>query len=486
MFEIGRRFVGIVLLIIVSVILGFFFDETIALLFLSSILLIIVSYHIISLASLDRWLQRYDPSSQVMASVPNNFGAWGDVFVRLTRYMRRYYRSRQSLSRALERLQRATSAMPDGIVILDKIDRIEWCNPVAEQHLGLDLKMDIGQHITHLVRQMQFVEYLTSGDFSKPVIIKQSRYQEIMLSLQLVPYGDEEKLLISRDITRFEKMEIMRRDFIANVSHELRTPLTVINGFLEMLQDNGMKDSDMEKHALGLMSQQSRRMQRLVEDLLTLSRLENGQNVLREEEVDMKELLQNLLHEAQSLSAARHTITLQLKKDDINVLGSADELRSALGNLVSNAVRYTPEAQSLEQAGELLLVSLRQIGAHRIGILQQGQYGFDLCPVSAANQHIQHAIPDVEQFAEQGGGGFGRQHGCQDVEDVSRGVTLGFTLDFLRERVMLFLRDVIPDDVGLESPIPACAAAAGSPARLIGCSRLSRWLGGRCRALTVE
>lgn len=347
MFEIGRRFVGIVLLIIVSVILGFFFDETVALLFLSSILLIIVSYHIISLASLDRWLQRYDPSSQVMASVPNNFGAWGDVFVRLTRYMRRYYRSRQSLSRALERLQRATSAMPDGIVILDKIDRIEWCNPVAEQHLGLDLKMDIGQHITHLVRQMQFVEYLTSGDFSKPVIIKQSRYQEIMLSLQLVPYGDEEKLLISRDITRFEKMEIMRRDFIANVSHELRTPLTVINGFLEMLQDNGMKDSDMEKHALGLMSQQSRRMQRLVEDLLTLSRLENGQNVLREEEVDMKELLQNLLHEAQSLSAARHTITLQLKKDDINVLGSADELRSALGNLVSNAVRYTPDGGNI-------------------------------------------------------------------------------------------------------------------------------------------
>lgn len=339
----GRRFVGIALLIVFSVILRFFFDETVALIFFSSIVLVIISYHIVSLASLDRWLQRYDPSSPTMASVPNNFGAWGDVFVRLTRYMRRYYRSRQSLSRALERLRRATSAMPDGIVILDKIDRIEWCNPVAEQHLGLDLKMDIGQHITHLVRQMQFVEYLSSGDFSKPVIIKQSRYQEIMLSLQLVPYGDEEKLLISRDITRFEKMEIMRRDFIANVSHELRTPLTVINGFLEMLQDNEVKDSEMEKHALGLMSQQSRRMQRLVEDLLTLSRLENGQNILREEEVDMKELLQNLLHEAQSLSAGRHTITLQLKEDDINVLGSMDELRSALGNLVSNAVRYTPD-----------------------------------------------------------------------------------------------------------------------------------------------
>lgn len=348
MLEIGRRFAGIVFLLVISALLGFFFDETLALSFLSAILLIIVTYHIISLASLDRWLQHYDPTSFTVTSVPNNFGAWGDVFVRLARYMRRYYRNRQSLSRALERLQRATSAMPEGIVILDRVDRIEWCNPVAEQHLGLDLKMDIGQHITHLVRQMQFVEYLSAGDFSKPLIIKQSRYQEIMLSLQLVPYGDEEKLLISRDITRFEKMEIMRRDFIANVSHELRTPLTVINGFLEMLQDNEMKDCDMEKHALGLMSQQSRRMQRLVEDLLTLSRLENGQNILREEEVNMKELLQNILQEAHSLSADRHKISLQLK-DEGNVLGSADELRSALGNLVSNAVRYTPDG------GEIVL-----------------------------------------------------------------------------------------------------------------------------------
>lgn len=344
----GRRFAGIVFLLAISALLGFFFNETLALSFLSAMLLIIVTYHIVSLTSLDRWLQHYDPTSFTVTSVPNNFGAWGDVFVRLARYMRRYYRNRQSLSRALERLQRATSAMPEGIVILDKIDRIEWCNPVAEQHLGLDLKMDIGQHITHLVRQMQFVEYLSAGDFSKPLIIKQSRYQEIMLSLQLVPYGDEEKLLISRDITRFEKMEIMRRDFIANVSHELRTPLTVINGFLEMLQDNEMKDCDMEKHALGLMSQQSRRMQRLVEDLLTLSRLENGQNILREEEVNMKELLQNILQEAHSLSADRHKISLQLK-DEGNVLGSADELRSALGNLVSNAVRYTPDG------GEIVL-----------------------------------------------------------------------------------------------------------------------------------
>ena len=137
-------------------------------------------------------------------------------------------------------------------------------------------------------------------------------------------------------------MEIMRRDFIANVSHELRTPLTIIEGFLETLLDEEMQDSDMEKRALTLMADQSKRMQRLVEDLLTLSRLENAQNTLHEEVVNISALLQSLYQEAQSLSAGRHRITLNLVSD-AQLSGSLDELRSALGNLVSNAVRYTPE-----------------------------------------------------------------------------------------------------------------------------------------------
>lgn len=345
MFDLWQRFAAIILLIVVTAVIWFVIDAVAALVLFSLVLLGLTIHHTYCLALLDQWFQRFnhtafDPST--IPNVPKSFGAWGDVFIRLARFIRRYYRSRQSLSKALERLQRATSAMPEGIVILDEADRIEWCNPSAEQHLGLDLKLDIGQHVTHLVRQMQFVAYLTSGDYSKPLVIKQSRYGELVLLLQLVPYGDKEKLLISRDITRFEKMEIMRRDFIANVSHELRTPLTIIGGFLETLLDEEMNDPEMEKRALTLMNEQAKRMQRLVEDLLTLSKLENAQNILHEEQVNMAELLQSLLQEAQSLSAGRHHISLNLLTDAY-LLGSLDELRSAFSNLISNAVRYTPE-----------------------------------------------------------------------------------------------------------------------------------------------
>lgn len=345
MFDLWQRCAGIVVLIVVTAVVWAVVDAETALILFSLVLLGLTLYHIFYLTTLDQWFQRFnhnafDPS--ILPSVPKGFGAWGDVFIRLARFIRRYHRSRQSLSKALERLQRATSAMPEGIVILDEADRIEWCNPAAERHLGLDLKLDIGQHVTHLVRQMQFVTYLTRGDYSKPLIIKQSRYEEMVLLLQLVPYGDREKLMISRDITRFEKVEVMRRDFIANVSHELRTPLTVIGGFLETLLDEEMNDSEMEKRALTLMADQAKRMQRLVEDLLTLSKLENSQNILHEEEVNLAELLQSLLQEAQSLSAGRHRIGLNILSE-ARLLASGEELRSAFGNLVSNAVRYTPE-----------------------------------------------------------------------------------------------------------------------------------------------
>lgn len=344
-FNLWQRFTGIVLLTVVTAVIWIAVDAVTALILFSLALLGLTIHHTYYLAMLDRWFQRFDHTSfdpATIPPIPNSFGPWGDVYIRLTRFIRRYYRSRQSLSKALERLQGATSAMPEGIVILDEADRIEWCNPSAERHLGLDLKLDIGQHVTHFVRQTQFVEYLASGDYSKPLVIKQSRFEETVLLLQLVPYGDKEKLLISRDITRFEKMEIMRRDFIANVSHELRTPLTIIGGFLETLLDEEMNDSNMEKRALTLMSDQAKRMQRLVEDLLTLSRLENAQNILHEEDVNIGELLQNLFQEAQTLSAGRHHIILNLSSN-AQLLGSYDELRSALGNLVSNAVRYTPE-----------------------------------------------------------------------------------------------------------------------------------------------
>jgi two-component system phosphate regulon sensor histidine kinase PhoR len=299
-------------------------------------LLLMVIHYQRHLTMLDEWLRGEKPS------LPNSSGKWGDVFARLARLVREQKHSHQQISSALERLRRATSAMPEGVVIMDEVDRIEWCNPVAEKHLGINSSLDIGQHITHLVRQTQFAEYLVARNYSEPLVIKQSRQKELALSLQLVPYGDKQKLLLSRDVTRLERIQTMRRDFIANVSHELRTPLTVIGGFLETLTDESHSDPKTRKWALTLMTDQTQRMQHLVEDLLTLSRLEDTENLVREETVDVPQTLRGLYDEAQSLSSGRHLVILSLDTD-AKLLGSMDELRSAFSNLISNAIRYTPD-----------------------------------------------------------------------------------------------------------------------------------------------
>ena len=188
---------------------------------------------------------------------------------------------------------------------------------------------------------------MLTHDYSEPLVVKQKRHQELILSLQFVPYGDKQKLLISRDITSLEGVETMRRDFVANVSHELRAPLTVISGFFETASEESWISSEMGKRALALMTDQTGRMQRLVEDLLTLSRLENTQNQIREESINVTEILYELYHEAESLSAGRHHINLTLDTD-VKLWGSPDELRSAFSNLVSNAIRYTSDGGKVD------------------------------------------------------------------------------------------------------------------------------------------
>jgi two-component system phosphate regulon sensor histidine kinase PhoR len=301
-----------------------------------TVLFVLVFRHRRYLTILDRWLQTEG------AVLPDASGKWGDVFARLMRLVRDQSRSYQHITSALERLQRATSAMPEGVVILDEMDHIEWCNPVAEKHLGINSGTDTGQHITHLVRHTQFAEYLAAQNYAEPLVIRQPRHQGLILSLQFVPYGDKQKLLLSRDVTQLERIQIMRQDFVANVSHELRTPLTVIGGFLETLADQSPSDPETFKWALGLMTDQTKRMQNLVQDLLTLSRLEDTQNLIRGERVDVPGMLRKLYDEALSLSSGRHRISLNLETGT-QLLGSTDELRSAFTNLISNAIRYTPD-----------------------------------------------------------------------------------------------------------------------------------------------
>ena len=311
-----------------------------------AILLLAAAYafHVRNMLRLERWLKA--PRADTM---PQSVGAWEDVHAGLARLLREQRRSETDLSRAVERFRLAGAAMPEGLAILDGDDRILWCNPAAERHFGLDLARDAGQQITYLVRQPQFAQYLAAQSYGEPLAVRTPRPNETVLSVQLVPYGDNQKLVTSRDITHWERVETMRRDFVANVSHELRTPLTVLVGFLETLNGMPSIDHDIARRTLQLMSEQGARMQRLVEDLLTLSQLESTQNPPREEPVEVARLARELREDAATLSGGRHRIQLAIECGDW-VTGSEAELRSAFGNLVSNAVRYTPEGGEIRIA----------------------------------------------------------------------------------------------------------------------------------------
>jgi two-component system phosphate regulon sensor histidine kinase PhoR len=318
-----------------------------ALLVLSALLLGLLLHHLRNLTALYHWLR--DPR---IDAVPTGSGAWEHVFSFVLRMLKRQKASESRLTQALTRFQLAAAALPEAVVLLDASDRMEWCNPRAEEYLGVNRRRDRGQQITYILRHPQFARYLAAGQISEPLTIRVSTDDsDRVISLQLVPFGDSQKLVLGRDISRWERLETTRRDFIANVSHELRTPLTVVRGFLETLENLEDAEPDMVKRSIRLMSQQTDRMTRLVEDLLTLSRLESTQNLLREEDVNVPELLRALHQEALALSAGRHRVRLRLEADDW-LRGNGDELRSAFGNLVSNAVRYTPEGGEIELAFE--------------------------------------------------------------------------------------------------------------------------------------
>lgn len=313
------------------------------------------------LAALEQWAV-----SPETCKVPEGSGLWEEVFTRLNKMMRKQREAREKHAAALQQIEQATSALPEGVAILDASDHIEWCNPLAESHFGLDGNRDIGQQITYLARQPEFVNYLADASYSTPLILRGARQEDLVLSIKVVPYGINKKLLISRDITHLERIETMRRDFVANVSHELRTPLTVVNGFVETLQDMPKLDNDMSRRALTLMGEQTKRMEGLVNDLLTLSRLENSQNALEEEQVDVCSLLQTLTQEGHALSAGRHEFKLELNCG-LKIRGNTNELRSAFGNLVSNAVRYTPDGGEIvlhwsKQADDTLVFSVQDSG----------------------------------------------------------------------------------------------------------------------------
>jgi two-component system phosphate regulon sensor histidine kinase PhoR len=294
-------------------------------------LLLLLAYHVRHLARLARWVKQ-----PVLGRVPEGAGVWDEVLAGLHRFERAAARREEELTEALARFRRAAQALPDGVVILDADNRIEWCNRTAQAHLQIDAVRDVGQPIADLIRDPGFVDYLASGEEAAPVRVERGAASLLLL---VISYGRAQKLLLSRDITQAERVETMRRDFVANVSHELRTPLTVLVGFLETVRDLPL-DAQRVRDYVGMMRDQAGRMQRIIDDLLALSALESAPPP-PEERVRVAPLLARLRSDAEALSGGRHEIGVSGEPTK-DLLGSETELLSAFGNLVSNAIRYTP------------------------------------------------------------------------------------------------------------------------------------------------
>jgi two-component system, OmpR family, phosphate regulon sensor histidine kinase PhoR len=306
---------------------------------------------ILALALLrDRWqlrrLARW-AASPVGTPVPSARGLWGDAFAALYRRARLTAEQRAQLHEALERFRQAAQALPEGVAILNAKLGIEWLNGEAERLLGLDNERDNGAPILNLVREPEFVSYLQDGDYGATRQLRSLRKPGDCMQIQAIPFGHGRTMLLVRDVTHLERVETMRRDFVANVSHELKTPLTVVLGFVETLED-GWHDmaADDVRRFLALSADQARRMQRLIDDLLTLSALETDAPP-SDERVDMAALLAEVREETVALSGGRHEIVLTNSGPTV-LLGSAREIRSAFGNLATNAVRYTPEGGHIE------------------------------------------------------------------------------------------------------------------------------------------
>jgi two-component system phosphate regulon sensor histidine kinase PhoR len=302
--------------------------------------LFMVGFHAISAYRLKNWM-----NDLRLDNAPELSGWWDELGSRIYRNLKTYHRQQQLLSNSLLAFRNAAQALPDGVITINKENQINWCNETAEAQLGLRSPRDNGQVITNLIRDPDFVAFIKAKSTEKSALIKSPKNSRQILALQRVNYGEDQMLILTRDVTDREKLEHMRRDFVANVSHELKTPLTVLLGFLETVQEIDLPP-EQEKKYLTLMLEQGGRMRTLIDDLLTLSSLEANISTGNDETIFCDKLMDRLKTDALALSDGHHKIQFEVTPN-LNLRGREAEITSAFSNLISNAVRYTPEGGAI-------------------------------------------------------------------------------------------------------------------------------------------
>lgn len=307
-------------------------------------LAILLAIHVAYLVRLNHWagLPR-------QRDLPAGFGGWGVMLERLGRYMRAEQNERAETAAELERLHAAVDLLPDGLVVLDRYDHVQWSNRTAQELHGIFGRR---RPIDHFIRQPEFIAYLQGGVFDRPVVFALPAAPGRSFALRIVPTADAYRLLITRDVTETTRLDEVRRDFVANVSHEIRTPLTVVAGFVETLLAMDLP-ADERRRCLEMVQRQTGTMQRLVEDLLTLASLEDALKPSELQAIDVGALLHALAADTRALSSGRHVIDVRCDSD-ATLQAAPQELDSAVRNLLTNAVRYTPEGGRITVAWQVV------------------------------------------------------------------------------------------------------------------------------------
>ena len=424
-----RFFFIICLAVIGAYIALHFFGSDWAIFTSVSILSIPLVYSYINLARLKKFIQT---DSVENISLPS--GYWEEIYFGLQRLVKGLKQKIRNIEQQHDHFIEAFQASPNGIVMLDENDQIEWCNSIAERFFGLNFKRDALQRINFLIRRPEFIQYFVKRNFEEPLLLERmGSNSNLSLMIQAFPFGQKRHLLLVQNITDLQKADAMRRDFVANVSHEMRTPITVLMGFLETVQSLKLSKEQQDQY-FDLMMSQAQRMKTLVEDLLTLANLESNALPAATNELQMNTLIALVRNDADALSDGKHSLSYDIESS-LNLLGDEREILSAFSNLVSNAIRYTPDLGTIK-----VKWMVNQDG--------QGEFSVTDTGPGIAPEHLSRLTErfyrvDRSRSRETGGTGLGlaivkhiaSRHQAQLLIDSTPGIGSTFTLQFPKERL---------------------------------------------------